>query len=85
MASIPPIIYLRWNLEYPGCWKDRAFTEEFLFDNPQCCLPGYKPRSKRMFFDMKNSNMKLNRTGGDIYLERKHKVNAAIQAQLKNS
>jgi len=85
VASIPPIIYLRWQHEYPGCWKDRGFVEEFLFDNPQCALPGYKPRPKRMVFDMKRSNAKLNNFGGDLYLERRAKVNAAIQAQIKGS
>jgi len=85
VASIPPIVYMRWQLEYPGCWQDKGFMEEFLFDNPQCALPGYRPRAKRMFFDMKNSNKKLNNFGGDLYLEKRAKVNAAIQAQMGNS
>jgi len=80
MASIPPIVYLRWFQEYPGCWKDKGFIEEFLFDNPQCQLPGYKPRPKRMFFDMKHRNVKLNNPGGDLYHERKLKVARDIQA-----
>lgn len=82
MASIPPIIYMRWQLEYPGCWGDKSFVEEFLFDNPQCQLPGYKPRAKRQFFNMKHGNMKLNNFGGDLYLERRAKVKAAIAAQI---
>ena len=81
MASIPPIIYMRWQQEYPGCWSDKSFLEEFLADNPQCQLPGYKPRAKRLWFEMKNGNKKLNNFGGDLYLERKAKVKAAIQAQ----
>lgn len=83
VASIPPIVYMRWQQEYPGCWKDKGFVEEFLFDNPQCALPGYKPRPKRMFFDIKHRNMKLENSGGDLYHERKIKVNAAILAQSK--
>jgi len=85
MASIPPIIYMRWQLEYPGCWQDKGFVEEFLFDNPQCCLPGYKPRPKRMTFNMHRGNMKMGNPGGDIYVERRAKVNAAIQAILQGS
>lgn len=81
VASIPPIIYMRWQQEYPGCWKDEQFVEEFLFDNPQCALPGYKPRPKRLHFDMKHGNRKLSNFGGDIYIERKAKVKAAIAAQ----
>jgi hypothetical protein len=82
MASIPPIVYIRWQQEYPGCWTDKSFLEEFLADNPQCQLPGYKPRAKRLWFDMKNRNKKLNNFGGDLYLEKKAKVNAAITAQM---
>lgn len=81
VASIPPLVYMRWQQEYPGCWKDRQFTEEFLFDNPQCRLPGYRPRAKRLFFDMKHGNRKLSNPGGDLYHERKAKVAAAIAAQ----
>jgi len=81
VASIPPIIYMRWQQEYPGCWKDRGFMEEFLFDNPQCRLPGYRPRAKRMWFDMKHGNKKLNNFGGDLYHEKKAKVARAIAAQ----
>jgi len=80
MASIPPIIYMRWQQEYPGCWNDKGFMEEFLFDNPQCRLPGYKPRAKRLFFDMKHHNPKMNNPGGDLYHERKHKVMQAVRA-----
>jgi|SRR6478752_877450 len=81
IASIPPILYLRWQMEYPGCWKDKGFMEEFLFDNPQCCLPGYKPRAKRMYFNMKHGNLKIGNPGGDLYHERKAKVMQAINAQ----
>lgn len=81
VASIPPLIYMRWQQEYPGCWKDKGFVEEFLWDNPQCRLPGYKPRAKRLFFDMKHGNRKLNNVGGDFYHDKKAKVNAAIAAQ----
>lgn len=79
LLSVPPVIYHRWQLEYPGCWQDEQFVAEFAFDNPQCCLPGYKPRAKRRFFDMKHSNLKLKNVGGDLYWERKHKVQQAVQ------
>lgn len=80
IASIPPIVYMRWQQEYPGCWKDKGFVEEFLFDNPQCALPGYKPRAKRLYFNMKHGNAKLGNPGGDFYHEKKIRVNAAIIA-----
>ena len=79
MGSVPRIVYLRWAQEYPGCWKDDQFKEEFLFDNPRCQIPGYKPRPKRMFFNMKHGDLKLKNFGGDLYLERKARVNADIQ------
>jgi len=79
VASIPPILYIRWQQEYPGCWKDKGFIEEFLFDNPQCRLPGYKPRAKRMYFDMKHGNLKQGNRGGDLYHERKLKVLQSIE------
>lgn len=82
MLSVPPIIHIRWQQEYPGCWHDPQFCAEFGFDNPQCCLPGFKPMAKRMFFDMKHNNMKINNFGGDLYVERRAKVNRAIQAQI---
>ena len=82
IASIPPILYLRWQLEYPGCWKDKGFMEEFLFDNPQCCLPGYKPRPKRMFFNMRHNNLKIANPGGDLYHERKARVMQAVSNQF---
>jgi len=81
IGSIPPIVYMRWQQEYPGCWHDKGFREEFLFDNPQCQLPGYKPRAKRLFFDMKHGNKKLNNFGGDLYHEKKAKVARAIAEQ----
>ena len=84
VASIPPIVYLRWEQEFPGFWKDRSSVEDFLFDNPRCCLPGFKPRSKRVFFDMKHSNMKLCRPGGDFYQANKIRVNASIAAMEAN-
>ncbi len=49
-----------------------------MYDNPRCQIPGYKPRPKRLHFDMKHKNLKLNNFGGDLYLERRAKVNAAI-------
>lgn len=84
MASIPPIVYMRWQQEYPGCWKDEQFVQEFLADNPQCQLPGYKPRPKRLHFQMKHGNVKLNNFGGDLYIEKKAKVKAEISAQVAN-
>lgn len=85
MGSVPSIIYMRWAQEYPGCWSDSSFKEEFLFDNPRCQIPGYKPRAKRLYFDMKHGNRKLNNFGGDLYLERRAKVNALIAADYKSN
>lgn len=52
IGSIPPIIYYRWHQLYPGCWQDPQFRDEFLADNPECALPGYRPKSKPVYFDM---------------------------------
>jgi len=84
VASIPPLVYMRWQQEYPGCWKDQGFVEEFLWDNPQCRCEGYKPRPKRMYFNMKHGNLKAGNPGGDVYHEKKFRVNAAIAAQTAN-
>jgi hypothetical protein len=80
-GSIPMIVYLRWQLEYPGCWQDKSFVTEFLYDNPGLVFPGYKPKPKRQFLNMRHGNIKLNNFGGDLYLERRAKVQQAIQAQ----
>jgi len=85
LLSVPPIVYMRWQQEYPGCWQDSEFCAEFGFDNPQCCLPGFKPRAKRQHFNMKHGNIKLNNFGGDLYLEKRAKVKAAIEAIIGNS
>lgn len=76
--SVPPIVALRWQQEYPGCWHDEQFCAEFAFDNPRCVLPGFKPRAKRLFFDMKHRNMKLRNFGGDLYHEKRAKVERDI-------
>lgn len=60
IASIPPIIYYRWEQLYRGCWRDNDFVNEFLADNPQCCAPGYKPPAKTLYFDMgSNASMSV--------------------------
>ena len=43
IGSIPPRIYMRWQLMLPGCWQDKQFVQEFLYDNPQCRGVGYRP------------------------------------------
>lgn len=83
MLSVPLIVHTRWQQEYPGCWQDKQFCEEFAFDNPRCCLPGFKPRAKKLYFDMKHGNRKLNNPGGDIYHDKRAKVNALIAADYK--
>lgn len=56
IGSIPPIVYLRWAAMVPGFWQNKAEVEAFLFDNPQCCAPGYKPRSHSLRHSMTFSN-----------------------------
>lgn len=74
VASIPAVAYFRWNLMFPGCWKDRAFVDEFLQDNRECLLPGYKPRGKTIHFDMGRKKPRTF-TGADFYWANKEKVN----------
>ena len=73
IASIPPIAYHRWNLLLPGCWKDRAFVDEFLTDNRECLLPGYRPKSKAVVFDMA-ARGKIS-PGAKLYWQYKEAVN----------
>ena len=68
VASIPPTIYLRWLQLYPGCWQDRDFVNEFLADNPQCLIPGYKPKAKTIYFDMAGKGRSK---GAQIYHQNK--------------
>ncbi len=66
IGSIPGRIYMRWAQMLPGCWQDRAFVEEFLSDNPQCCGIGYVPKqhATRRGFQM----------GASFYAQNKSKV-----------
>lgn len=75
-ASIPPIAYMRWNLLFPGCWRDRAFVDEFLQDNRECLLPGYKPKAKPIHFDMGRQRGATGLTGASLYWANKERVNA---------
>ena len=45
-GAIPGRIYFRWQNMLPGCWQDEEFVSEFLYDNPQCCAPGYRPKPR---------------------------------------
>jgi hypothetical protein len=45
MLSIDMRTYIRWQQEFPGCWQDQGFIDEFLRCNPQYCAPGYRPPS----------------------------------------
>lgn len=66
IGSIPPRIYMRWQIMLPGCWQDKQFVDEFLSDNPQCLAPGYKPKqhSIRHGFQI----------GASFYAKNKHLV-----------
>lgn len=78
IASIPPLAYHRWNLLLPGCWKDRAFVDEFLTDNRECLLPGYRPMGKAIYFDLGATNKAAPLTGKMLYWANKDQVGAAI-------
>lgn len=78
ICSIPPILYMRWHQQYPGCWKDRQFVDEFLSDNPQCQLPGYKPKPKVVRFNMRVQKLA---SGSDIYHQNKHRIMADVKAE----
>ncbi len=41
-ARIDPRLFFRWELEYPGCWKNKDFVKKMLKDNPHMRAPGYK-------------------------------------------
>ena len=68
IGSIPPRIYFRWQNMLPGCWQDKTFVEEFLWDNPQCRAVGYNPPSH----SLRNS---ITYTGSvALYHLKKHEV-----------
>ncbi len=70
IGSIPPRLYMRWQIMLPGCWQDRGFVEEFLADNPACCAPGYRPRRK-VYFTVAGGGI-----GQTQYRKLRDKVNA---------
>lgn len=73
VASIPMIAYLRWHQLLPGCWKIKEFVDEFLIDNRECLLPGYKPKAKTLYFDMAaKAGMSF---GAKLYWQNKERVN----------
>lgn len=74
IASIPPLAYLRWNLQYPGCWKMKDFVDEFLCDNRECLLPGYKPKAKTVYFDMGGKPSLT--VGAALYWQNKERINS---------
>ena len=43
MFSMDARTYMRWQQEFPGCWNNQEFIDEFLRCNPQYCAPGYYP------------------------------------------
>lgn len=76
--SVPPLAYHRWNLIYPGCFKNKEFADEWAIDNPECVLPGYKPKAKTMYFDM-GARVPVS-AGATFYHDHKAKVLAQIEA-----
>ena len=69
IGSIPPRLYMRWQLMLPGCWQDRTFVMEFLRDNPQCMAPGYRPK----FHDVRHGFTAIG-AGASFYHANKTKV-----------
>jgi len=49
MGSVDLKTWIRWNHEFPGCWNDQTFVDEFLWHNRQYCAPGYYPKQPRDF------------------------------------
>lgn len=49
MCSIDLRTWVRWNQEFPGCWSDETFIDEFLWHNPAYRAPGYYPNPPREF------------------------------------
>lgn len=45
--------FLRWHQQYPGCWNDKAFRDEFLRDNPQCKAKGYKVKNRPSYVSLR--------------------------------
>lgn len=34
--SVPARTFFRWAQQYPGCWQDKGFIDEFHRDNEEC-------------------------------------------------
>lgn len=34
--TIPARTFFRWAQQYPGCWQDKGFVDEFHRDNEEC-------------------------------------------------
>jgi hypothetical protein len=34
--TIPARTFFRWAQQYPGCWQDKGFVDEFHRDNAEC-------------------------------------------------
>lgn len=52
VGGIDARTFMRWHQQYPGCWENKKFREDFLASNPQCRAPGYKAGGGALVFDM---------------------------------
>lgn len=48
VSQMPVNIYMRWDREFPGCWKDKDFRRRMLNDNPE--LRAVKPEARHFSF-----------------------------------
>ena len=48
VGSVDARTFFRFQQEFPGCWNDRAFVNEFMADNPRLRSPGWKPKASTL-------------------------------------
>lgn len=45
LGEVDARTWFRWNNQFPGCWQNKEFCNEFFKDNPQYRSPGWTPKT----------------------------------------
>lgn len=48
LGEVPARLWFRWRQQYPGCWEDDAFVQEFFADNERLKAHGWKPKASSL-------------------------------------
>ncbi len=47
LGEIPARVFYRWSQEFPGCWQNKEFVDEFFRDNSRLKSPGWTPKAAK--------------------------------------